>query len=40
MASEDEGGSPLGTWRAFYGVVLGVLVSLIALFTILSQIYK
>ena len=41
MAAEEEGKPPvLGSWRALHGFVLGVLVVLIALFTLIAMTYR
>jgi hypothetical protein len=37
---DDESGAPLGSWRAFHGLVLGILVALIAAFSVVSWMYK
>jgi hypothetical protein len=40
MESSEEGKAPLGSWRAFHALVLGVLVALIAAFSLVSWIYR
>ncbi len=37
---DDERPPILGSWKALYGVVLGTLVTLIALFSLVSYVYR
>jgi hypothetical protein len=37
---DDEGRAPLGSWRAFHALVLGILAALIALLSVVTWHYS
>ena len=40
MTADDDRPPVLGSWRALYALVLGALACLIALFAVLSSVYR
>jgi len=40
MTAERDRPPVLGSWRALYALVLAALVALIALFSVLSSVYR
>jgi hypothetical protein len=40
MESDDEGRPPLGSWRAFHALVIGILAALILGYSAVSWIYQ
>ena len=40
MPTDDDGPPVLGSWRALYVVVLGVLAGLVGVFTLISCVYR
>jgi hypothetical protein len=40
MATDDERPPVLGSWKAFYVLVLGTLAGLVGLFTLISHVYR